>query len=360
MCLHLIAFASPKLTILQLQQAVSICETHDVCLDDSNLISEYEIASRCSSLIRKSENGNHFEFSHFSVQEFLTSATLRSSPALGRYFLSKSGSHTLIATQCLRFLQLKNFERRPESSKMEAAHISRRIREYPFYEYAAVLWPNFARGRFQDSLLSNVANSLFQRPKTAHFLAWSVEFLRHFTTPSNATITADDLWMFPRSEVVDTDIKHYVSSVSNGNFSPLHLAAAFGIPGICTFLLDDKSDLNLSCAWGSPLELVTASFTSFYELPAKEIWDLGHCWRFDLGPFHLTALENRSTAIELLVRAGAEVTSSPSRPASYLLDSSFLLASISFDLSPVTKILSLGVELGPESGYESFMVCMES
>lgn len=362
-CLQFIAFASPPLTILQLQQAVSTPETPNTLLDKSNLISEVEIARRCSSLIRKSEDRNYFEFSHFSVQEFLTDANLLSCSALERYYLSEPRGHTLLAIQCLRFLQLKNFERHPEPSEEEAVHISQRNHENPFYEYAAALWPKFARSRFGDPVLFNIANSLFQRPKTVHFLSWSVEFLRHIydVTPT----TGYHAWRFPSLPGGNAGkLESYVRGVTDDYFSPLHLAAALYIPEICKTLLDKKLDLNHNSAWGSPLELVTAGLAAFSKISEMEdkIRDAAQFhtdWCRALGLRSDTALENRLTTIELLVGAGAEVTNSSSEPRSNLLDLSFILAVVFLDLSATTKFMSLGVKPGPKSP-DSFSSCMSA
>ena len=356
-CLQFIAFASPPLTILQLQQAVSAPETPNALLDKSNLISEVEIARRCSSLIRKSENREYFEFSHFSVQEFLTDANLLNCSALERYYLSEPRGHTLLAIQCLRFLQLKNFERHPEPSEEEVVHISQRNHENPFYEYAAVLWPKFARSRFGDPILFNVANSLFQRPKTVHFLAWSVEFLRHIY---DRDPKFDILLMFPSSPDYNArKLESYVRGVTDDYFSPLHLAAALYIPEICKSLLDNKSDLKHNSAWGSLLELVTAGIAAFSKIEGR-IRDAASIKRCrDVGLWSDTASENRLTTIELLMGAGAAVTDSSPEPGSNLLDSSFILAAVFLDLSATTKFMSLGVEPGPKSP-DSFSCCMSS
>lgn len=359
MCLQFIAFASPPLTILQLQQAVSTPETPNVLLDKSYLISEVEIARRCSSLIRKSEDSDSFEFSHFSVQEFLADANLLNSSALERYYLSEPRGHTLLAIQCLRFLQLKNFERHPEPSEEEAVHISQRNDENPFYEYAAVLWPKFARSHFGDPVLFKIADSLFQRPKTVHFLAWSVEFLRHIYDEAPGTA---DSWIFPSSPGCNAGkLESYIRGVTDDYFSPLHLAAVIFIPEICKSLLDNKLDINHNSAWGSPLELVTASLAAFSKTKneIKNVLDIHRGWCRELNLWSDTALENRLTTIGLLVGAGAAVTNSSSESGSNLLDWSFILAIVFLDLSASTKFISLGVEPGPTS-LDSFRECMSN
>lgn len=351
MCLQFIAFASPSLTIHQLQQAVSVPETPGALLDSSILVSADEIARRCSSLIRKSEDGTRFEFSHFSVQEFLTDATLLNSSAMKTYHLSKSHSNVRIAIQSLRFLHLKNFDKDPEPSEQEVAYISQRNYDFSFYEYAAVLWPKFARGHLEDPVLFNLTNSLFQRPKTAHFVAWSIEFLRHKLINSGK-------WIFPRTDYNPEMVASEVRSITDDCFSPLHLAAALAIPKICQSILDDDSDCNRISVWGSPLELATAGLAGFYEhfWDSNRLWsDHGWCENLDLNSD--TALKDKVATIELLVCAGAAKTISRLQPGLNLLDLSFLFAAASSDISASTKLVSLGVEPSSNSP-DSFSKCM--
>lgn len=352
MSLQFIAFASPQLTITQLQQAVSVPETPGVLVDSSYLTPAEEIAIRCSSLIRKSEDGCRFEFSHFSVQEFLTNASLLNSSAMKTYYISNSRSYTLLALQCLRFLQLKNFERHPEPWKQEVARISQRKREYSFYEYAAVQWPKFARGHLEDPVLLNLANSLFQRHKTPYFVAWSIEFLRHLRFGE----------FTPLDQHRDDDVRELESCVlkiQDRCFSPLHLAAALAFPQICQSLLDGNSKTNCNSAWGSPLELTVVGLTSFggIDVESYEEWNArrDRCEKFELDSN--AASKDRNATIELLARAGAVITASSSKPGFNLLDLSFCCATKSLDISASTKLISLGGE--PSSkGLDSFSTCM--
>ncbi|RSL66088.1 hypothetical protein CEP54_003914 [Fusarium duplospermum] len=163
MCLSFIAFAKPKLNILQLRQAVSTPSTPGATLTERNTVSEEEILRRCSSLIRKSQNGKLFEFAHFTVQEFLEDrVALGDIPGIGKFLISKPSSHMLLATQCLRFLQLENFEREPmeddEKQQFDDEDLIRtRNKQYPFYPYSSALWMFFTRDGLEDPTLFNLA-----------------------------------------------------------------------------------------------------------------------------------------------------------------------------------------------------------
>jgi hypothetical protein len=63
------------------------------------------VLSRCSSLLAIVD-GNIIQFSHFSVQEFLTSARLAEASDIlsRRYHISMTPAHTLMAQSCLGIL----------------------------------------------------------------------------------------------------------------------------------------------------------------------------------------------------------------------------------------------------------------
>lgn len=176
LCLHFIAFASPRLTILQLQQAVSTPEILGASLDAKNSVSEREISHRCSSLIRKSENGEYSEFAHFSVQEFLENEMALSGaagqPNLLSYSISRPRSNTLLTTQCLRFLQLRNFEQQPSKSRDYIGIMQDRDQKYPFYNYSALRWLELTKDGLDDPLVLDLSRSLFHSSKTAWYLGY--------------------------------------------------------------------------------------------------------------------------------------------------------------------------------------------
>jgi hypothetical protein len=116
MCLQFIAHFPKRLTIHQLREAVSTPSKIGSYLDEKNTVSEGEIAIGCSSLIRKSADGECFEFAHFSVREFLEDESLGQTPELNMYRVSKSENYCILATQCVKYLQLKNFDRQPSKS----------------------------------------------------------------------------------------------------------------------------------------------------------------------------------------------------------------------------------------------------
>ncbi|KAI0533735.1 hypothetical protein GGR58DRAFT_485552 [Xylaria digitata] len=74
--------------MLDLCHAISVSDTLNATLDKSAVVTEVEIFLLCSSFIRKSEDGRTFEFSHFTVREFLERKTLLKDHELASYHLS--------------------------------------------------------------------------------------------------------------------------------------------------------------------------------------------------------------------------------------------------------------------------------
>ncbi|KAF5009576.1 hypothetical protein FDECE_4234 [Fusarium decemcellulare] len=250
MCLHFIAYAGWRLTILELRQAISTPAVLGATLDSTNTISEEEISDRCSSLIRKSESGNHFEFAHFSVQEFLENEAALS-PAgqhgLQKYLISSSARQSVITSQCLRFIQLKNFGKSPRHLEEAQLLVEERDNEYPFYKYAAGEWiQQLTRDGLVGSEVLDAATALFHPSKKPQFQNWAIEFL------SEAPHDFDDM----PSENPDHQA---VGIVLDTSFSPLHMAAALNIPEICTFLLDQGIPANLPFRTVLPIDLAFVS-----------------------------------------------------------------------------------------------------
>lgn len=306
LCLQFIAFAEPKLSIPQLRQAVSVSEVLGAHLDASNTITEHEISRRCSSLIRKSECGNYFEFAHFSVQEFLKDEVALSTtlgPNLSQYLISRPRSNALLATQCLRFLQLKNFN----------SFVWRdRDRKYPFYQYSAREWLRLTRDGL-DAVTLNPAKSLFHPSKTKCFLIW-VEELKDY--------------------VFDTNRRFADTLFSDDNFRPLHLAAVLNIYELCDFLLEDSTNVNARCRAGRPIDLaVTASFQPSKARSASNLVTLLPC------------TERRNLTINCLINKGARLSDNLrlSGHNSAFTIACDMVGKFDGDFTPIVAILSLGV-----------------
>lgn len=329
MCLHFIAFAAPRLTIIQLRQAVSVPEPIGSRLDSSNTVTEQEILRRCSSLIRKSEDEDHLEFSHFSVQEFLESESLLQMPGLEIYSLSESGGKTMLASQCLRFLLLKNFDRQggeeekkdyseeDDDSEEDEEEVVSVLQRDDFYGYSAVRWLQLTKDGLDDPSVLGLAKCLFNPSKTPNFSKWALRLVRHIRM-SHSTQVLDD------------------------KFRPLHLAAVLNIPEICEILLTDGSSVLFDYRSASPLDLAILSifgvfqeFNGRYE-SADEL--------FDQMEMLLPTATRRNRTIDFLKDRGAKLTNRTIYPDSEFMFSMACVVGLrAGDLKSVIGLLIQGV-----------------
>ncbi|KAH0428633.1 hypothetical protein CcaCcLH18_08899 [Colletotrichum camelliae] len=216
LALNCIAHASPKLSIHEMREMLSV-PASGVVLNTGAVIREESITRYCSSMIRKSTDGLHLEFSHFSVQEFLE----KSSTQREWLRVSKPRAYALLAVQCLKFIQLQNFNRTNIKAETEEDQIESRNHLHPLYSHASINWPIYARGEWEKETVFDLAVSLFHPSKTPYFTSWAVQL-------------ATGIKAYP-----PVDIEKTVSLLVHPDFTPLHMAAALSLPRMCSFLLEN-------------------------------------------------------------------------------------------------------------------------
>lgn len=134
-----------KLTIAQLCQAVSIPDGRGSTLHQRGIVKDEEIARSCSSFIRRSTDGKFFEFSHFSVREYLQDSALLQRSDLAPYHISDREIYQSMAVQSLRFILLGNFDQHFSSDLRQEFYFMRQTCiDFPFYRFAAMHWPMLA------------------------------------------------------------------------------------------------------------------------------------------------------------------------------------------------------------------------
>ncbi|UZP37031.1 hypothetical protein NXS19_004847 [Fusarium pseudograminearum] len=244
LCLHFIAFFPRKLSIWELCQAVSTPEEIGDILNRGNTVTESDIVHCCSSLIRKSAEGNSFEFAHFSVQEFLESDMT----GLEKYKISRQESSSILALQCLKFVQLKNIDECP-TNKMGFLNRQRELEiELPFYPRAAAYWPMLMRASpegFNQPFLQDAVSSLFCNSYSPHFRFWVYWFL--------IAVHGAKYNDYPSIKVSDIRVINYrrvIDIALDDQLGPLHLAAALKMPELCLKLMKDGADPSLKVSAG--------------------------------------------------------------------------------------------------------------
>ncbi|KLO80834.1 uncharacterized protein LW93_9079 [Fusarium fujikuroi] len=237
MYLHFMAVADPKLTIAELRQTVSITAIGGT-LDKDNT------------------DGKYFVFAHFSVREFFEDEkAIFQTAGIGKYWAAQSATNSLLATQCLKFLQMDNFDRMPDVSDQKIAVIHQRDETFPFYRHAVLLWIKLTKDGLGDAEILKLAKSLFHLSKPKYFMSWYIGVLKNvmyaigigsrFDTNNETTIQA---WRVARAP----------------SFKPLHMAAALNLLEICSFLISSDSGANDKLDATTLLDL---AFTSILSVP---------------------------------------------------------------------------------------------
>lgn len=161
--------------------------------------------------------------------------------------LSRSGSYAVeeyprpvILSTWMAILNSPYHDCEPAEYAREMANIQTRRLESPLYRTASLRWPTYAEAHW--ARLGSQILSLFQKPKPFNFVQWVLEYARE-TYPR----TFGSLAMSPKSLLELTD------ALCNGSISPLHMAAALGLPSLCKDLLSKGADVNDIGFLGSPL-----------------------------------------------------------------------------------------------------------
>ncbi|KAF0638064.1 hypothetical protein FPSE5266_09602 [Fusarium pseudograminearum] len=255
LCLQFIAFFPKKLSILELCQAVSTPEDIGDTLNRGNIVVEEDIVHYCSSLIRKSAKGDAFEFAHFSVQEFLESDMA----GLEKYRILRQESSSLLALQCLKFVQLGNIDVLTGDRKKFLDKQKDLDNELPFYRHAAAYWPMLlSPKKSSQSLTQEATESLFGQYFSPKLRTWIYWFL--------ATLCEIIYTNCPA-----TNCPVAVDIALDEQIEPLHLASALNMPELCIRLLEDGADPKLNSRLGPPLLVAEISFLEALKTDVEDL-----------------------------------------------------------------------------------------
>lgn len=332
LCLHFIASFPRKLSILKLRQAVSTPETTGSQVDEANTVTEGSIASWCSSLIRKSADGNSFEFAHFSVQEFLSSEMLFEAHGIDAYHIAQPKSNSLLALQCLKFIQMKNFDWRPDGSSEFREHDCAMQEQYPFYDEAALNWPCLAKDGFKDPLLMETAELLFKpHPAgTGYFLYWTFTLLFDVISESEE-LSHNDSKEDWGAKAYDKALQY----VTDGRIGPIHMAASLNLPEMCSFLIAQGADCSVECSLGNPLYLAMTTLSNIRCVDASM-----REWLYEQ---YLSSSARRNETIESIAGAGVAFTSLETRMREHDVPVFLQIFEIGFrvqDFTPTMQLLN--------------------
>ena len=190
---------------------------------------EQAVLSACSTLITvvKDNGSKTFQFSHFSVKEYLTSHRLRTSVVanIRRYHITLDSAHITLARACLAVLL-----------KLGENVDKKRLATFPLAFYAAWYWVDHAK--FGDVITSQVQNAmecLFD-PSEAYLASWAWIY------------DVDRAWV---RQSIDF-LPEYPPLL---RASALYYAVLCGFSGLAKHLVDaHMEDVNAQCGYhGTPL-----------------------------------------------------------------------------------------------------------
>jgi hypothetical protein len=202
---------------------------------------EEGILKWCSSLVRKTPDGDKLELAHFTVEEFLRAidATKSDSP-YAKYSISPEKQNLSLAKLCLTYLLFEDFQVNVEDFHEkrwgEKEEMNEFMGDYPFYRYSAENWAEHALAHRHDQELLGLVKTLFDPSMTGNFLYWS----RYW------------IWC----------IFGYDNIKLISNTETLHFAAALSFDAICEWLIREKgrlSDLDKFSSIGTPLYCALAA-----------------------------------------------------------------------------------------------------
>lgn len=305
MILNFIAYADPQLDVTILREALSVPENvgNGDALDSQSVIREGSITMLCRSLIRKSNDGRYYEFAHFSVKEFLE-GEMKAMPEFDKFQVSESICQLLLAKQCLKYLLFRDFSSLPKGDAKMRDHINMRNKQHPFYFYAAVCWPVFAKPHWGDAGLVDLAARLFQPKKTGNFIAWALEltsFAAFSQYKKKASISKTDALNGSHLQHMLT----FLPSVTDQTFTTLHMASALSLEVICSGLIGGELSIDQKSAFGCPLQcavqgLYLATLNEHDVGFIRVYHDCGY-WCGQANPFGF----GREETIRLLLNSGA-------------------------------------------------------
>jgi len=275
---------------------------------------EEAVLSACPSLITITANiyGEQIvQFSHFSVQEFLTGHRLATS-TLSRYHVLPRHAHTFLAKACLSILlRLSTRIHKGSVKKM-----------FPLVTYAAENWVDHAhRGDDASSLADNGMEHLFDKKKP-YFAAWLWVYDmdnpsgRHMThthpeKPGVAPLYYAALCGF--HDMVNSLVNAHPEDVDtrggNGG-TPLHAALRKGRSEVALFLLQHctKADVKDS-KHQTPLHIASQQgYTEVIRSLVTHGVDVNAEDRENETPLSLASRHGRLEAIPLLLHHGADAS----------------------------------------------------
>ncbi|GAP89886.1 putative ankyrin repeat protein [Rosellinia necatrix] len=331
-----------------LLEALPIREDSDT-LSTDDLVSEYDIMLNCSSLIRRSADGQKLEFSHFTVQEFLDGID-PTNTTLGFYHTSSPRAGNTLSQTCLRYLMLSDHAQKPRADMEYIESIRVRARTRPLYRYCSIKWVQCVAELSHeekcdhtgvDDATLELIRALFDSRKSTSLCQWIIDYVDGRVSEYwqylllDLPNSAEDLtksgivgpWGFDIGAGVNIhdkvlrapnsrekfDFVTFLTAVLRPSFTPLHMASMLGLPSLCDYLLKQGAKVNLKSDFGTPLHCALGGLDVFLcgdgfisRRPIGKFFSLGN----NLRP---PVIAQKKT-VRLLLAAGARAAACFSTP----------------------------------------------
>ena len=227
--LQWIAYATPKLTIEELTEIVSI-DQDDELLDPEACPDPEDLLRFCGSLVRRARGS--LELAHFTVQEFLE-AIKPNDERLSEFRLDAADKLTL-AKICVTYLCLPSFDQPP------LILFNNGFKDIAFYNYASRHLLEYVELFWDDEDLHERLQKLFKPPKSYNLTHFVLQHLH---------------LRICRGTVCPPGADHeWIKAICSYGFKSTHAAAMLHLGKICQWLIDQGCDVNQKSELGVPLE----------------------------------------------------------------------------------------------------------
>ena len=257
---------------------------------------EEAVLSACSTLVSVVEDKGSkiVQFSHFSVEEFLTSDRLRTSEVgdIRHYHVSLDAAHTILVRACLAVLV-----------HLDENMDEKRLDTFPLALYAGEHWVNHAQYDEVASRVQDAMEELFN-PSKPYLAAW--------------------LWIRKVTERLDVNLTEHLS---RPKAAALYHAAEYGFGGVVDYLImTHTADVNEESSLGAALHAASRNGHAevvYLLLQRNADVNIKRTNEWKWMPLHLASLNGHAKVVPLLLEHGADINAQSARDRTPLMFASW-------------------------------------